>query len=210
MLALSDGTQWQTDAIILAVPAYHAAHLLRSLAPESARELKRIRYVSTGTISLAYRTSEFHHPLDGFGVVIPRTENRSINALTWTSTKFDHRAPQKHVLLRAFFGGSRTPQMMDVADDELVATVREEIAHIMDVRATPLFHRIFRYFDANPQYDVGHLDRVSAIENALPPAIYVTGSPFRGIGIPDCVHQAQETVAALKEQPAIEVRQLQS
>lgn len=199
-LTLDDGSRLQTDAVILAVPAYHAAHLLQSLAPHAARGLNSIRYVSTGTISLAYRASEFDHPLDGFGVVIPRTEERSINALTWTSTKFDHRAPQGHVLLRAFFGGSRTPHMMDVADDALLATVRREIAEIMNVSATPLFHRIYRYFDANPQYDVGHLQRVSAIENALPPGIFVTGSPYRGIGIPDCVHQAQQTVAALLEQ----------
>lgn len=204
VLALSDGTQWQTDAVVLAVPAYRAARLLQALAPGTSRELQKIRYVSTGTISLAYQASEFHHPLDGFGVVIPRTERRSINALTWTSTKFDHRAPQKHVLMRAFFGGSRTPQMMDVADDELLATVRQEIAQIMGVRAAPLFHRTYRYFEANPQYDVGHLDRVSRIENSLPPAIYVTGSPYRGIGIPDCVHQAQQTVAAIVEQRVIE------
>jgi oxygen-dependent protoporphyrinogen oxidase len=100
--------------------------------------------------------------------------------------------------------------MMDVADGELVETVRQEIAHIMGVRVTPLFHRIYRYFDANPQYDVGHLDRVSKIENSLPPAIYVTGSPYRGIGIPDCVHQAQKTVATLKEQRTIAALQLPS
>jgi oxygen-dependent protoporphyrinogen oxidase len=199
-LALSNGTQYQTDAVILAVPAYHAARLLLPLAPGASRELHRIRYVSTGTISFGYRASEFRHPLDGFGVVIPRTEQRSINALTWTSTKFDHRAPKKHVLLRAFFGGSRTPHMMDVTDNELIATVQREIAQIMGVRATPLFHRIYRYFDANPQYDVGHLARVSAIEASLPPDIFVTGSPYRGIGIPDCVHQAQLTVAAIMEQ----------
>lgn len=196
-LQLSDGQQLQTDAVILAVPAYAAARLVRPLSPDAAERLDGIRYVSTGTISLAYDVKEFTHPLDGFGVVIPRTEERSINAITWTSTKFDHRAPQGAVLIRAFFGGSRTPHMMDVDDEELVATVRREIASIMGVHATPLFHQIFRYHDANPQYDVGHLERVAAIEDALPPRVFVTGSPYRGIGIPDCVHQAQQTVEKL-------------
>lgn len=200
LVTLSDGSQLWTDAVILAIPAYHAARLLQPLAPRAAQGLKEIRYVSTGTISLAYRASEFDHPLDGFGVVIPRTEARSINALTWTSTKFDHRAPEGHVLLRAFFGGSRTPHMMEVSDDHLLATVRQEIREIMNVDAAPLFHRIYRYFDANPQYDVGHLSRVKAIEEALPPAIHVTGSPYRGIGIPDCVHQAQQTVEKMVQE----------
>ena len=199
-LTLDDGSRLQTDAVILAIPAHHAAGLLQSLAPHAAQKLHAIRYVSTGTISLAYRSSEFNHPLDGFGVVIPRTEERSINALTWTSTKFDHRAPDNHVLMRAFFGGSRSPHMMDVDDETLLATVRREIGQIMNEEASPLFHRIYRYYDANPQYDVGHLERVLAIEEALPPGIYVTGSPYRGIGIPDCVHQAQQTVARLVDQ----------
>jgi oxygen-dependent protoporphyrinogen oxidase len=61
----------------------------------------------------------------------------------------------------------------------------------------PVFHRLFRWRNATPQYDVGHLQRVDAIEAALPTGIYVTGSPYRGIGIPDCVHQAQQTADQL-------------
>lgn len=196
-LTLDDGSLLQTDAVILAVPAYVASRLLRSVAPGAAQPLDQIRYVSTGTISLGYRLSEVNHPLDGFGIVIPRTEARNINAITWSSTKFDRRAPDGHALIRVFFGGSRTPQMMETKDEELLTIVRSELAAIMGIDATPLFHKIYRYFDANPQYDVGHLDRVAEIEQALPPAIYVTGSPYRGIGIPDCTHQAQQTVDRL-------------
>jgi protoporphyrinogen/coproporphyrinogen III oxidase len=108
------------------------------------------------------------------------------------------------VLVRAFFGGSRTPQMMDVPDAELLTLVRAELRQTMGIRGAPLFHRIYRWPRANPQYDVGHLERVAAIEEALPPGLFVTGSPFRGIGIPDCVHQAEQTVkttlAAIAEQ----------
>ena len=192
-LTLDNGRILTADAIILAVPAHTAARLIGDLAPEAAAELETIRYVSTGTISLAYRRDEINHPLNGFGVVIPRSENRSINAITWTSTKFDQRAPEGYALLRVFFGGSRTPQMMDIPDGELLHQVRRELAAIMGLTAVPVFHRIYRWPQANPQYDVGHLERVAAIEAALPAGIHVTGSPYRGIGIPDCVHQAQET-----------------
>jgi oxygen-dependent protoporphyrinogen oxidase len=46
-----------------------------------------------------------------------------------------------------------------------------------------------------PQYGVGHLERVAAIEALLPryPGLTLTGNGFRGIGIPDCIHQAQQT-----------------
>ena len=75
---------------------------------------------------------------------------------------------------------------------------------MLDINAEPLFHRVYRWFDANPQYDVGHLDRVAAIEAALPDSLYVTGSPYGGVGIPDCIHQAEQTAvevaATLQEQ----------
>jgi oxygen-dependent protoporphyrinogen oxidase len=197
-LVLNGGeSQLEADAVLLAIPAYAAAALLQPFAPDAAAQLSGIRYVSTGTISLGYSLDEIEQPLDGFGLVIPHSEQRSINAITWTSTKFDCRAPQGHALLRVFFGGSRRPEMMDVDDNTLLAIVRRELEQLLGITATPLFHRIYRWHNANPQYDVGHLQRVSAIEAALPAGVYVSGSPYRGVGIPDCVHQAQRTVHTL-------------
>jgi protoporphyrinogen/coproporphyrinogen III oxidase len=101
--------------------------------------------------------------------------------------------------LRVFFGGSRHPEMVAVPDDELLQIVGRELRQILGLEARPLFNRIYRWHLANPQYDVGHLDRVAAIEAALPEGLFVTGSPYRGIGVPDCVHQAQETAGRLME-----------
>lgn len=201
LLTLNDGRKIATQNIILAVPAFVAARLMAELTPDAADKLNEIRYVSTGTVSLAFRRDEVAHPLNGFGIVIPRSEKRPINAITWSSTKFDKRAPEGHILLRVFIGGSRNPQMMDVDDEELMAIIRQELKAIMDIDAAPIFHRIFRWDRSNPQYDVGHLERVEAIEAALPEGVFVTGSPYRGVGVPDCVHQAQQTaVAVIREQ----------
>ena len=190
-LALKDGTSIDANAVVLATPSFVAAQLLHDLASDAAKLLSNIRYVSTGTLSLAFRRDEFDHPLNGFGVVIPRSERRPINAITWSSTKFNHRAPPGYALIRIFFGGSRNPEMMDRSDEALLAVARAELKQIMRIDAKPVFHRIFRWHNANPQYDVGHLNRVAAIEAGLPENLYVAGSPYRGIGIPDCVHQGQ-------------------
>ena len=190
-LTIPGGTLHAT-AVILAIPAFIAADIIQTLAPDVAEQLRQIRYVSTGTISLAYRRDDIDHPLNGFGIVIPRSEKRSVNAITWTSTKFKHRAPEGAVLLRVFFGGSRTPEMFDKPDEELQTAVRDELRALMGIDAEPLFQRIYRWPRANPQYDVNHLQRVEAIESALPPGLFVSGSPYRGIGIPDCVHQAEQ------------------
>lgn len=191
-LALSDGATLDAGAVVLAVPTFVAAGLLADIAPEATAKLGKIRYVSTGTISFAFKRDEIAHPLDGFGVVIPRSERRPINAITWTSTKFDRRAPDGYALMRVFFGGSRSPEMMERSDAEIERIARQELRAIMDVDAQPLFHRIYRMHNATPQYDIGHLERVAAIEAALPPGVLVTGSPYRGIGIPDCIYQGQQ------------------
>ena len=192
-LTFDDGTTRTARHVVLATPAYVSADLLRPLTPGAADLLASIRYVSTGTISFGFRRDEVAHPLNGFGVVIPRSERRPINALTWSSTKFDYRAPEGYALIRVFFGGSRNPQMIDKSDDDLLSIARSELDALMGIRAEPVMHRLYRWYNATPQYDAGHLDRVAAIVAALPAGIHVSGSPYRGIGLPDCVHQAQGT-----------------
>ncbi len=84
---------------------------------------------------------------------------------------------------------------MELPDEELLATVRGELASLLNIAGEPLFHRIYRWPRSNPQYDVGHLDLVAEIERALPAGLHVTGSPYKGVGLPDCVKQAQDTAA---------------
>lgn len=198
-LMLDDGTVLNAHQVVMAIPAYRAAELLEQMTAGAARTLNEIRYVDTGTITLAYNADEIEHPLDGFGVVIPFSERRKINALTWTSTKFDHRAPEGYKLIRAFVGGSRTPEMVNKPDDEVLQIVRNELHEIMGVTAEPLFHRIYRWPQSTPQYDVGHLERVEAVESRLPFGIFLTGSPYRGIGLPDCVKQGKQTADTIIE-----------
>jgi protoporphyrinogen oxidase len=43
------------------------------------------------------------------------------------------------------------------------------------------------------------MDRVAEIEHALPPGMLVTGSAYRGVGIPDIAQQAERTAHAAAE-----------
>jgi oxygen-dependent protoporphyrinogen oxidase len=196
----SSGDTLYADAVLLTIPAYTAAELLRSLSLDAANLLAAIRYVSTGTISLAFRAADIKRPLHGFGLVIPKSEKRPVNAVTISSTKFHHRAPEGCILLRVFFGGSRSPETMNFDDNRLLDVVRQELHNILGIEAAPLFHRTYRWHRANPQYDVNHLEHIAAIESLLPVGIYVTGSAFRGVGMPDCVYQSQQTVNKIMEQ----------
>ena len=187
-----------TDGVVLAVPGYAAATLLEPIEPGLAAMLKNIRYVSTATISLGYRRADTQtqHDFNGFGFMIPKKENRQILACTWSSTKFDERAPHDGVLLRLFVGGDDGEHLVNLPDHELLALAQAEVEAAMGVTASPMVHKIFRWPQGNPQYDVGHLERVSEMETLARriPGLYLTGSAFRGVGLPDCVKSALATV----------------
>jgi oxygen-dependent protoporphyrinogen oxidase len=197
---------FKTDAVVLAVPAYNAAALVEPIEPQLAAQLKKIRYVSTATVSLGYHCADLppDYGLNGFGFMIPKSEKRPILACTWSSTKFDHRAPADGVLVRLFIGGDGQDHLVDsLSDAELIDLARTEFASIMDLPVEPAVQRVFRWTKGNPQYDVGHLDRVMEMEQlaAKIPGLYLTGSAFRGIGIPDCVKSALTTVEHLTLNP---------
>ncbi len=204
VVQLKDGGALESDQVVLATPASHAAQVLGEAHPGLAAQLASIRYVSTATVSLAYLMDDIpeERPLDGFGVLIPASEGRALIAITWASTKFRHRAPDGCVLIRAFVGGHTNEAMADWPEDQLLAVVQREFEAILGIRADPLFHRIYRWPKANPQYDVGHLDRVAAMErdaSALP-GLHLAGSSYRGVGMPDCIQGARaavERIAAL-------------
>lgn len=204
---LEGGEALDAEAVIMAAPSFVAAGLLDRTSPALAEGLRQIRYVTTGTVTLAYRKSDIGDPLDGYGLVIPRTERRKINAVTVSSTKFAHRAPDDAMLLRVFVGGSRNPGVVELDDVALERLVRAELGDILGVKAAPLWSRIYRWPQANPQYDVGHLERMDALEALCPDGLYLTGSAYRGVGIPDCVRQGKEaadrTLAYLERAPAL-------
>ena len=203
----SDGTTHQGRALILTSPAYTTANLVRDVDAELSRLCDEIPYASSGTIALAFPRSAVAHPLNGSGFVVPRVERTGIMAASWLSSKWPNRAPEGHVLMRAFIGGARDPGALDKADDELVAIAMSALRPLLGIRGEPSLTRVYRFERKSAQHEVGHLDRMAAIERRLDstPGLFITGSGFRGVGIPDCVADARATarkvVEWLKEQP---------
>jgi protoporphyrinogen/coproporphyrinogen III oxidase len=186
------------DEVVLTVPAPRAAGLVNSLHSELAGMLKSIRFVSTATVSMAYLLDDIpaERPLDGFGVLIPASEKRKLIAITWASTKFRHRAPPGCVLLRAFIGGYRDEALAEQDADAMVSMVQEEFASLLGIKAQPVFSKVYRWTKGNPQYDVGHLDRVASMESLANTVagLHLAGSSYHGIGMPDCIKSAIKAV----------------
>ncbi len=186
---LENGETLEADAVILATPAYVTAQIVGDLDPEMATALRGIPYASTVTLSVAYPLDAIPQPLNAYGYIIPRAEGRSILACTWTSTKFPHRAPDGYGLMRAFIGRAGDEDVLNHTDAELLQMVRDELRDVLGITAEPLLYRIFRWPQAMPQYTLGHLDRIAAIDRRLAehPGLYVAGNAYRGIGLPDCI-----------------------
>jgi oxygen-dependent protoporphyrinogen oxidase len=200
---LDDATSVYADMVVFATPAPITASLVEGFHPRLAEALRTIPYVSSATVSLAYRRRDVSHPLDGFGFLVGKREGRRVMAATWTSTKFAYRAPADAVLIRSFIGGVGCEELVGLDDVALIQLVREELGAMLGITATPLLARVYSWERANPQYSVGHLERVDAMEQLLVPypGLFLTGSAYRGVGIPDCIHQgvltAERIMAAL-------------
>jgi oxygen-dependent protoporphyrinogen oxidase len=188
-------------AVVLATPAYVTAGLLRERDAEIARRCDEVPYASTGTIVMAFPRASIAHPLTGSGYVVPRVERTPILAVSWLSSKWPGRAPDGQVLLRAFVGGARDPEALNRSDAELEHVALDAITPMLGVSGPPTLTRIYRWERANAQHEVGHLARMAAIDRALTrhPGLFLTGSGFRGVGIPDCVADGRATAKAVDE-----------
>lgn len=191
------GETFEADAVCLAVPAYTAAKLLENVNPRLASQLNAIKYASTATINFAYPRAAIKHPLNGFGFVVPFIEKRSLLACTFSNVKFNQRAPDDHVLLRAFAGGALQPAMF--ARDDLETLIEADLRELLNIDGRPLFTEMAKWERSMPQYEVGHLDRMTEIDNEAGKlsGLALAGNAYRGAGIPDCIRSGETAAERL-------------
>jgi oxygen-dependent protoporphyrinogen oxidase len=187
----------QFDAVIIASSALDAARL--GLPDKLSTALGGIEYTSSVTIALAYDQRVRQSLPPGFGFLVPRSEGRRLLAVTFVHNKFPHRAPENRALLRCFLGSARDKTLLDVPDEELLSVVQRELHSILNLTAEPLFTRVYKWKDAMAQYNVGHIERIQAIEQACRelPSLAMAGNAYNGIGVPDCVRTGTEAASSV-------------
>ncbi len=186
--------------LIVTKPAHASSQIVELVAPEAAYGLGQIPYTSTTLAFLAHKRSEFSHPLDGFGFVVPAKEAAILDARTWVSSKFQGRSPVDSVLLRCAIHDGRRPRP-PVSDQEIAERAHGELRRILGISCLPVFSRVFRARKAMPQLNVGHTRRMERIKTTLArhPGLFVSGAFSGGVGIPDCARSARETAKAAVE-----------
>ena len=194
-LHLADGRQAETEALVLAIPAYAQSGILQELDPQLAQLVGAINYPPLAVVCLGYALPSKPVTLNGFGFLVPSGEQRSILGTIVDSNVFPGRAPAGHTLLRTMVGGARNPRLAELPDKSLFDLVRSDLKDITGLTAEPGFGRIFRHEKAIPQYVVGHAARLEAIAQALArhPGLVLTGNALRGVSLNDCVVNAWKT-----------------
>ena len=198
-VVLDSGESLEADQVMIASASYDAAEMVKGFDSNLAAQMNKIEWSSSATVSIAFRRDDIKVPLKGFGFIVPRNEGKKINAATYSSIKWSFRAPDDHVMIRAFVGGGHHEELVHELDDAgMVKMVLEEFNGIVGLKADPQVSRVYRWLKGMPKYTVGHLDRVSLINRTLSthPGLHLIGCSYKGIGIGDCVHEAE--VAAEK------------
>ncbi len=192
-------------AVVSAIPAYAYPTGIEFLSPEITALLQAIEYAPIAVVFLGYkRWEKTAHPLNGYGFLVPRKEQRRILGVLWNSSIFPERAPLGSAALTVYIGGSRQPELVQLSSEELLNLALLELKELMRVNQSPDQWLVKTYPRAIPQYTIGHEDRIARLYRfqETVPGFYFAGNFLEGISVSDCIKngaQIAETVLAYLE-----------
>lgn len=196
-----DGHHWRAAApiLVMAVPSPVAAGILSSAYPDRVRRLKDIPYAPVSTVTLAFDRKDVEHPLDGFGCLFPSSQGRSVLGILWISSLFPGRMEDGRVVTTTFVGGARQPENALRSERWIADQAIREHREILGVSGDPVASRVTRWNMAIPQYEFGHLDRVSAAAELedTEAGLYLAGAYRGGVSMGDCWKGGRTTASRI-------------
>jgi len=189
------------NAVILATPAYAAAHLLKSVSAALAQTLSGIAYAPVAVVAAEYHARQVGHSIAGFGFLAPRSEKLRTLGTVWNSSLFPGRAPDGRALMTSFAGGATDPQIVAQPEDEIARIVHEENARVLQITGPPVTSSVWRHPKALPQYSLGHGHIVKAVRDAerAIPGLFFAANYLEGPSLGKCVDVGNQTAAAVHE-----------
>ena len=177
------------DAVIIATLASEAAKVLSNTFPMLADKLGAIEHEGTAVATFAFDSPQIKQQFCGMGFVVPKIERSPILAGSFSSIKYEHRAPSGKFLIRVFAGGARRPELAEMPKEQLAPLLLRELRNIIKIDGEPLFTTVAHWPNTMPQYNVGHRERMSEIESlvSLESALALAGNAYLGVGIPSCI-----------------------
>jgi len=184
--------KYEADDVILACPSFESAKIIADIDSMVSGLLNEITFAPVDVVCHGYSVENTGRSVDGFGVLVPRSEGiRSLGTL-WSDSIFPGQAPDGYHLFRTIMGGACDPAIANLDDNSLDQVARNDLSRLIDVRNNPDFTKIFRHPRGIAQYTVGHLGRVAATEKMEDdlPGLYFTGVSYRGVSVNGCIKDA--------------------
>jgi oxygen-dependent protoporphyrinogen oxidase len=174
--------------LVIATPADVAADLIGNLDYAAANALRAIPYPPVIIVHLGYRRDQVEHPLDGFGMLCPIREKRRVLGVLWPSSLFPGRAPEGMLLTSSFLAGARRPEQAKLSEAELIELAVADHRELVGAKGDPVLARVFVAKRAIPQYTIGHLSRIAAVERmeAAHSGLHLLANYRGGISVPQC------------------------
>jgi len=203
---LSDNSKIEAEGVVIATPAHAASEIVKDFNRTLSLNLGEILYPPVSVACLGYRKDKVGQPLDGFGFLVPKRENRRILGTLWDSSIFPNRAPEGYVLLRSMLGGARAVEVALQDENRLINTVMDETKKIMDIQAQPDFAKVYTHEKGIPQYLLGHGKRLEVIDTIVSShkGFYITGNSYRGIGVNDCIENSYKLAERILHEKKLE------
>jgi oxygen-dependent protoporphyrinogen oxidase len=192
-LALDAGDSLHADHVVLTGSPAATANLLAPLDPSLATRLVEIPSAPIAVVALGFEAAAVAHPLDGFGFLVPRGQGPRILGALWETSIYAGRADEGRALIRVMAGGAHDPGFVSLGDDEVIGLVRRDLRTTMGITADPEMAIVIRHHEGIPQYTVGHLERLAAIDTELArlPGLHLNGHGYRGVGINHVIANAR-------------------
>jgi len=190
-----NGEKIEADAVIMTIP--HAKVLGVFASTNVFQPFTQMPMSSVANVVCAFDASAISESLEGTGFVVSRNSNHRMTACTWTHRKWPTTTPVGKALLRAYVGKPSDQEVMELTDEEIKGIVLRELKETMGIQEQPLFTMVSRWKEMMPQYRVGHVEAVREVRDQLTavlPGVFITGSSYEGVGIPDCIAQGKQTV----------------
>ena len=184
-----DGDRLEAKQVVIATPAFAAATLLEALSPEASQVLSTIHYEAIQVVQVAVNKKDITQPLDGFGFLVPREEGLLLLGCIWNSELFQARAPERQALLTCFYGGAHHRELTQWSNLQLAQQAQADLAFVFSAKRDAFrVLRVDQHYQAIPQYNQGHCQRIQAIQAALAQLpIKLVGNYLTGINLNQCV-----------------------
>jgi protoporphyrinogen/coproporphyrinogen III oxidase len=186
------------DAVVYAAPAHCLDEIDLDLpGGERLSTLASIVHPPVAVLALGFRRSQVSHPLDGFGFLAPEVERRRVLGAVFSSTLFPGRAPEGHVLITVFVGGTRAPDLVQADPQTLTARVLDDIRPLLGIQGDPTFRAIQVWPKAIPQYVLGYgrFKEIAEDMERRNPGLVLAGTYRDGISLGDAMASGEQAAA---------------